>query len=138
MARAREAHRKAKGCVDISNMECNVRVAGLDTAASEADLDIAVHVIAAHESPSRQMVKEAMVLAGEIAALWGAQHHVPLLYRCPCAALQCPALRLQLGTTDMRLPGCLELYAWMEVPAASAILRCADRRKRRCPLRRRS
>lgn len=82
MAAAREAHRKAKGAVDIPNMECVVRVADLPFDAAEADLAIDVHVIAPHESPSRLMVKEAMVLAGEIAALWGAEYKIPMLYRC--------------------------------------------------------
>jgi len=84
MAQAREAQRQRKGCVEIPNMECVVRVGDLKFDASEDDLDIAVQVIAPHESASRQMVKEAMVLAGEIAALWGGEHKVPLLYRCAC------------------------------------------------------
>jgi exoribonuclease R len=82
MGRARENYRKRNNCVEIPSLECDIRVGELKPDQAEEDVDISINVIAPHESASRCMVKEAMILAGEISAKWGASQGIPLLYRC--------------------------------------------------------
>lgn len=82
MGRARENYRKRNNCVEIPSLECDIKVGELKPDQAEEDVDISINVIAPHESASRCLVKEAMILAGEISAKWGASQGIPLLYRC--------------------------------------------------------
>jgi hypothetical protein len=100
MSRARESYRRRNNSVEIPTLECDLRVSDLRPDLDENDIDISINVIASHESASRSLVKEAMVLAGEISAKWGARRNLPLLYRYvwtlarTCSCLQEAFLRL--------------------------------------------
>jgi hypothetical protein len=95
---AREAYRKKNGSVLIPNMECNITVDGMDDPSTE--LAISVRPLCMHESPTRMAVMEAMLLTGELAAKWGAERRLPLLYRCACRSV---ALERESLVHDMHL-----------------------------------
>jgi hypothetical protein len=93
MGRARHCYRQRNNCIEIPTLECDLRVSNLGPDQDENDIDISISVTAPHESAARSMVKEAMVLAGEMSAKWGARRNLPLLYRYVCAqARACPCL----------------------------------------------
>ncbi len=67
-AKLRQAWREAQGAATISLDECQIRVS--DSTAQ--DPDISLERLQVWESPSRSMVAEMMILAGQIAATLGA------------------------------------------------------------------
>ncbi len=74
-AQVRQRWRNSQGAIAIHMPECVIEVEGEDT--DEPTVD--VHVI--DDSPARQLVAEMMILAGEVAALYGETHTLPLPYR---------------------------------------------------------
>lgn len=83
-ATARTEYRMRNGSVSIPNMECSLFVTGMDDPKSE--VTVTPRPLAMHHSASRLAVMEAMVLAGEVAAKFGAEQGLPLLYRCALAS----------------------------------------------------
>jgi exoribonuclease-2 len=104
VAAARHALRCAAGAVDINMPETKLDVA--DPGAESPT--VTVEVCDAGTSPSRQLVAEMMILAGEIAAAKGAELGVPLPYR---------------GQNPPVLPSEEELAGVPEGPCRMALLR---------------
>lgn len=104
IATARRALRSAAGAVDITMPETKLEV--LDP--GNDDPTVKVEVADPSASASRQLVAEMMILAGEIAAAFGAKMGVPLPYR---------------GQNDPVLPTEEELEGYPEGPCRMALLR---------------
>jgi exoribonuclease II len=66
----RKAWRYAQGAISITMPEATIKVKG-----DEINIDIL------DDSPSRQVVAEMMILAGEVAARYGKAHNIPLPFR---------------------------------------------------------
>ncbi|BDI15417.1 ribonuclease [Nostoc cf. commune SO-36] len=66
----RKAWRYAQGAISITMPEAMIKVKG-----DEINIDIL------DDSPSRQVVAEMMILAGEVAARYGKVHNIPLPFR---------------------------------------------------------
>ena len=79
-ARVRRAHRQACGGVIIHNLQCEMEVKNVEDETRPLEFDI--RALDMHASRSRSAVMEAMVLTGELAAKWGADKSVPLIFRC--------------------------------------------------------
>lgn len=71
-AKVRSQWRSTQGAISISMPESSIRV-------SEADNRIDIDVL--EDSPSRQMVAEMMILAGEVAAHYGETHNLAIPFR---------------------------------------------------------
>jgi exoribonuclease-2 len=69
-AQRRRAWRYAQGAISINMPEAMIKVKG-----DEINIDIL------DDSPSRQLVAEMMILAGEVAARYGQAHNIPLPFR---------------------------------------------------------
>ena len=69
-AQRRKAWRYAQGAISITMPEATIKVKG-----DEINIDIL------DDSPSRQLVAEMMILAGEVAARYGKAHNIPLPFR---------------------------------------------------------
>lgn len=69
-ANKRRDWRYAKGAISINMPEAMIKVKGDE---------ISIHVL--DDSPSRQLVAEMMILAGEVAARYGQAHNIPLPFR---------------------------------------------------------
>jgi exoribonuclease II len=69
-AQRRRAWRYAQGAISITMPEATIKVKG-----DEINIDIL------DDSPSRQVVAEMMILAGEVAARYGKAHNIPLPFR---------------------------------------------------------
>jgi exoribonuclease-2 len=69
-ANKRKAWRYAQGAISINMPEAMIKV---------KEDDINIYVL--DDSPSRQLVAEMMILAGEVAARYGQTHHIPLPFR---------------------------------------------------------
>ncbi|MEH2044132.1 ribonuclease catalytic domain-containing protein [Nostoc sp.] len=69
-AQRRKAWRYAQGAISITMPEATIKVKG-----DEINIDIL------DDSPSRQLVAEMMILAGEVAARYGKTHNIPLPFR---------------------------------------------------------
>ena len=69
-ARQRQDWRKAQGAIHIQLPESSIKVTG-----DQVDIEVL------HDSPSRTLVAEMMILAGEIAASYGEDHGLPLPFR---------------------------------------------------------
>ncbi|MBR8833029.1 MAG: VacB/RNase II family 3'-5' exoribonuclease [Stigonema ocellatum SAG 48.90 = DSM 106950] len=69
-AERRKAWRYAQGAISINMPEAMIKV---------KNDDISIDVL--DESPSRQLVAEMMILAGEVAARYGRTHNIPLPFR---------------------------------------------------------
>lgn len=104
IARMRRERRLASGATEIDMPECNVEVERADT--DEPEVSITVEDQWA--SPSRQMVAEMMILAGEVAGLLGGALGLPLPYR---------------GQADPVLPTPEELDALPPGPCRAVALR---------------
>ncbi len=70
LARLRQSWRQSQGSINISMPEASIKVYGDE---------ITINVL--EDSPSRQLVAEMMILAGEVAGRYGQDHQLPLLYR---------------------------------------------------------
>lgn len=68
-ARLRQAWREAQGAATIFLDECSVRVSD----ASAEDPEVRLERLSVGASPSRAMVAELMILAGQVAAAVGEQ-----------------------------------------------------------------
>ncbi|KAL4445906.1 hypothetical protein ABPG77_009105 [Micractinium sp. CCAP 211/92] len=77
IAQLRREHRLASGATEILMPESSVRVEGAHTEEPEVTIEEECQ----HESPSRQMVAEMMILAGEAVGELGRRLAVPLPYR---------------------------------------------------------
>lgn len=66
-----------------------MRVEGMDDLTREPQ--VSIRALAPEDAAARAVVKEAMIVAGEVAARWGHERKIPLLYRCetlaPCTHL---------------------------------------------------
>jgi exoribonuclease II len=71
-AKRRQAWRQSQGAISIRMPESSIKVTGDGE-------DIQIHVM--EDSLSRELVAEMMILAGELAARYGQQHHLPMLFR---------------------------------------------------------
>nr|WP_208491987.1 ribonuclease R family protein [aff. Roholtiella sp. LEGE 12411] len=69
-AQRRRTWRYAQGAISINMPEAMIKVKG-----DEINIDIL------DDSPSRQLVAEMMILAGEVAARYGQAHNIPLPFR---------------------------------------------------------
>ncbi len=69
-AQRRKAWRYAQGAISITMPEAMIKVKG-----DEINIDIL------DDSPSRQVVAEMMIVAGEVAARYGKAHNIPLPFR---------------------------------------------------------
>ncbi|PLZ90385.1 ribonuclease catalytic domain-containing protein [Fischerella thermalis] len=69
-ANKRKAWRYAQGAISINMPEAMIKV---------KEDDIKIYVL--DDSPSRQLVAEMMILAGEVAARYGQTHQIPLPFR---------------------------------------------------------
>ncbi|MCC5621673.1 ribonuclease R family protein [Nostoc sp. CHAB 5715] len=69
-AQKRKAWRYAQGAISITMPEAMIKVKG-----DEINIDIL------DDSPSRQVVAEMMIVAGEVAARYGKAHNIPLPFR---------------------------------------------------------
>jgi exoribonuclease-2 len=69
-AKLRQSWRHSQGSISISMPEASIKVNGDE---------ITIHVL--DDSPSRQLVAEMMILAGEVAARYGQEQQIPLPYR---------------------------------------------------------
>ncbi len=69
-AKRRKTWRQSQGAINISMPESSIKVSGDD---------ITIEVL--EDAPSRQLVAEMMILAGEVAARYGQEHGLPLLFR---------------------------------------------------------
>jgi exoribonuclease-2 len=69
-AQKRKAWRYAQGAISITMPEATIKVKG-----DEINIDIL------DDSPSRQVVAEMMIVAGEVAARYGKAHNIPLPFR---------------------------------------------------------
>ena len=69
-AQRRKAWRYAQGAISITMPEATIKVKG-----DEINIEIL------DDSPSRQLVAEMMILAGEVAARYGKAHNIPLPFR---------------------------------------------------------
>ncbi|KOP27517.1 ribonuclease [Hapalosiphon sp. MRB220] len=69
-ANKRKAWRYTQGAISINMPEAMIKV---------KEDDINIYVL--DDSPSRQLVAEMMILAGEVAARYGQVHHIPLPFR---------------------------------------------------------
>lgn len=69
-AQRRKAWRYAQGAVSINLPEAIIKV---------KDDDISIDIL--EDSPSRQLVAEMMIVAGEVAARYGQAHNIPLPFR---------------------------------------------------------
>ncbi|MDZ8107591.1 MAG: ribonuclease R [Nostoc sp. DedQUE12a] len=69
-ANRRKTWRYAQGAISITMPEATIKVKG-----DEINIDIL------DDSPSRQLVAEMMILAGEVAARYGQRHNIPLPFR---------------------------------------------------------
>ncbi|MBW4615972.1 MAG: ribonuclease R [Desmonostoc vinosum HA7617-LM4] len=69
-AQRRKTWRYAQGAISINMPEATIKVKG-----DEINIDIL------DDSPSRQLVAEMMILAGEVAARYGQTHNIPLPFR---------------------------------------------------------
>ncbi|RCJ15140.1 RNB domain-containing ribonuclease [Nostoc sp. ATCC 43529] len=69
-ANRRKTWRYAQGAISINMPEAAIKVKG-----EEINIDIL------DDSPSRQLVAEMMILAGEVAARYGQRHNIPLPFR---------------------------------------------------------
>ena len=70
LAERRKAWRYNQGAISINMPEAMIKV---------KDDDISIEVL--EDSPSRQLVAEMMILAGEVAARYGQAHNIPLPFR---------------------------------------------------------
>ncbi len=70
-SKRRQSWRQAQGAISISMPEAVIKV-------NEND-EITIQVL--EESPSRKLVAEMMILAGELAGRYGQQHNLPLPFR---------------------------------------------------------
>ncbi|CAG9464720.1 unnamed protein product [Pedinophyceae sp. YPF-701] len=77
LADLRRAWRKSQGAVDVFSPESEVRVVD----AWRPDPEVTIQAWSADTSPSRRLVMEMMVLAGEVTAMAGARLGLPLPYR---------------------------------------------------------
>jgi exoribonuclease II len=71
-AKRRQAWRTSQGAIRIRMPESSIKVIGDGE-------DIQIHVL--EDSLSRELVAEMMILAGELAARYGQEHELPLLFR---------------------------------------------------------
>jgi exoribonuclease II len=69
-AKLRKTWRQSQGAINISMPESSIKVNGDE---------ITIQVL--EDAPSRQLVAEMMILAGEVAARYGQAHGLPLLFR---------------------------------------------------------
>ncbi len=69
-AKRRKAWRQSQGAISISMPESSIKV---------HDDEITIEVL--EDAPSRQLVAEMMILAGEVAARYGQAHNLPMMYR---------------------------------------------------------
>jgi exoribonuclease II len=69
-AKRRKTWRQSQGAINISMPESSIKVSGDE---------ITIEVL--EDAPSRQLVAEMMILAGEVAARYGQEHGLPLLFR---------------------------------------------------------
>ncbi|MEH2259625.1 ribonuclease catalytic domain-containing protein [Nostoc sp.] len=69
-ARRRKAWRYAQGAISITMPEATIKVKGEE-----------IHIDILDDSPSRQLVAEMMIVAGEVAARYGKTHNIPLPFR---------------------------------------------------------
>ncbi|MEC4892332.1 MAG: ribonuclease R [Oscillatoria sp. PMC 1051.18] len=70
-AQQRSQWRQNQGSINISMPESSIKV--------DRDEEIIIELL--DNSPSRQLVAEMMILAGEVAGRYGRDHHLPLPYR---------------------------------------------------------
>jgi exoribonuclease-2 len=102
LAKLRQSWRQSQGSINISLPESYIKVQGDE---------ITINVL--DDSLARQLVAEMMILAGEVAARYGQQHHLPLPYR---------------GQPQPELPSEEELLQLPAGPARfSAMRRCMTR-----------
>ncbi len=69
-AKLRNQWRQSQGCININMPESTIKVTG-----DEVSIDLI------EDNHSRKLVAEMMILAGEVAAKYGQDHHLPLPYR---------------------------------------------------------
>ncbi|MEH2287119.1 ribonuclease catalytic domain-containing protein [Nostoc sp.] len=69
-AQRRKAWRFAQGAISITMPEAAIKVKGEE-----------IHIEILDDSPSRQLVAEMMIVAGEVAARYGKTHNIPLPFR---------------------------------------------------------
>jgi len=73
-ARLRTRWRQGQGAIQIDLPEANIKVNAQD------DRQLTLELI--DESPSRRLVAEMMILAGEIGARYAQEHNLPISFRC--------------------------------------------------------
>jgi exoribonuclease-2 len=107
-AKVREQWRAGQGAINIHMPETSIRVNQIDQEGEDA-IDIKV----LDDSPSRELVAEMMILAGEVAARYGQDHALAMPFRSQ------PQPELPSNEELMQLPSALVRY--------SAIRRCMPR-----------
>lgn len=105
-AKVREQWRSRQGAINIHMPETSIRVS------QEADQEF-IEIKLLDDSPARELVAEMMILAGEVAARYGQDHHLAMPFRSQ------PQPELPPQEELMQLPSALVRY--------SAIRRCMPR-----------